>query len=66
MRLRLFVATAVLTAACAARGPSPQVLAELAKADSLFRQGCYTCLQEALAIYERQAALKQPPPGVAR
>jgi tetratricopeptide (TPR) repeat protein len=42
--------------ACApkARGPSPQTLAELAKADSLLRDGCYACLKDALAIYERQ------------
>ena len=66
MRLRLLVVSAVLAAACAARGPSPQVLAERAKADSLLRQGCYSCLQEALAIYERHAALQQPPPGAAR
>ena len=55
-----------LSAACAARGPSPQVLAEMAKAESLVRQGCHTCLTEALAIYERNAALKQAPPGAAR
>ena len=55
-----------LSAACAARGPSPQVLAEMAKAESLVRQGCHTCLTEALAIYERNATLKQAPPGAAR
>ena len=42
--------------ACApkARGPSPDTLAELAKADTLLRDGCYACLKDALAIYERQ------------
>lgn len=41
-------------AACAPKGPSPQTIAELAKADSLLRDGCYACLKDALAIYERQ------------
>jgi tetratricopeptide (TPR) repeat protein len=38
---------------CAPKGPSAHALAELAKADVLLRDGCYTCLEEALAIYER-------------
>src|SRR6185436_9500973 len=37
--------------------------AEVAKADSLLRQGCYTCLKEALAIYDKHAAAKVPIPG---
>jgi tetratricopeptide (TPR) repeat protein len=41
-------------AACAPKGPSPQTIAELAKADALLRDGCYDCLKDALAIYERQ------------
>ena len=41
-------------AACAPKGPSRQTLAELAKADTFLRDGCYSCLKEALAIYERQ------------
>ena len=43
-------------AACApkARGPSAETLAELAKAESLLRDGCYACLKDALAIYQRQ------------
>lgn len=42
-------------AACAPKvaGPSPQTLAELARADTLLREGCYACLEEARAIYER-------------
>lgn len=39
--------------ACAPKGPSRQALAELARADTLLREGCYTCLRDALAIYER-------------
>jgi tetratricopeptide (TPR) repeat protein len=40
-------------AACAPKGPSRQTLAELAKAEALLRDGCYICLKDALAIYER-------------
>lgn len=43
----------VLTAACAPKGPSPQLVADIAKADASLRAGCYTCLQEALAIYQK-------------
>jgi tetratricopeptide (TPR) repeat protein len=38
--------------ACAPKGPSPQTIADLARADSLLRDGCYGCLKEALAIYD--------------
>src|SRR5688500_15384733 len=46
----------VALSACAprVRGPSSETLAELAKADALLRDGCYSCLKDALAIYERQ------------
>jgi tetratricopeptide (TPR) repeat protein len=49
------VLLAVLTSACAPKvmGPSAAALADLAKADGLLRDGCYTCLQEAQRIYER-------------
>ena len=52
----LGVLVLVALSACApkARGPSADTLAELAKADTLLRDGCYSCLTEALAIYERQ------------
>src|SRR5688572_24078243 len=39
--------------ACAPKGPSPQTVAEIAKADTLLRDGCYGCLKDALAIYEK-------------
>ncbi len=29
------------------------MVAEVAKADALFRAGCYNCLKEALAIYQK-------------
>jgi tetratricopeptide (TPR) repeat protein len=32
------------------------ITAELARADALVAEGCYSCLQDALAIYERAAA----------
>lgn len=54
---------AVVVSACAARGPSPQVLAELGKADALLRQGCYACLKEAQAIYTRLSAAPKPVPA---
>ena len=38
---------------CAPKGLRPQALAELAKADLLLRAGCYSCLTEALAIYQK-------------
>jgi tetratricopeptide (TPR) repeat protein len=62
--LRRFAVFAILlTAACAPKGPSPLLVAEVAKADSLVQQGCYTCLKEALAIYDKHAAAKVPIPG---
>src|SRR5687768_15032634 len=61
---RLALACSILiVSACAARGPSPQVLAELGKADALLRQGCYTCLKEAQAIYTRLSAMPRPVPA---
>jgi tetratricopeptide (TPR) repeat protein len=64
---RLALACSILIVpACAARGPSPQVLAERGKADTLLRQGCYTCLKEAQSIYERLSAPPRPAPGAAQ
>ena len=62
MRLR-YLAFIVIAAGCAPKGPSPQFVAEIAKADALVQQGCYTCLKEALAIYDKHAAAKVPIPG---
>lgn len=52
-------------AACAPKGPSPQLLGEMAKAESLQSQGCYTCLKESLAIFEKLRTAKVPPGGLA-
>ena len=51
--------------ACAPKGPSPQLTAEFAKAEALQSEGCYTCLKEALAIFERIRQAKLPPAGIA-
>ena len=56
------VPVAVALAACAARGPSLQVTADLGKAAALVHDGCHTCLQDALVIYDRLAASPKPPP----
>ncbi len=53
-------------ASCAARGPSPQVVAELGKATALVREGCYTCLKDAQSIFERLSAPPRPAPGAAQ
>ena len=37
--------------------------AELGKANALVREGCYACLKEALAIFERLSAPPRPAPG---
>ena len=62
----LVTVLALLVSACAARGPSPQLIAELGRADALVREGCYTCLQDALAIYTRLAAAPKPLPTASR
>ena len=49
------------TLACAPKappGPSAQMLAELAKAESLLRDGCYACLKEAQALYAKHNNVK--------
>src|SRR4030095_4805646 len=64
-RVTALLACSVLSAVCAARGPSPQTMAELGRADALLREGCYFCLQDALATYERLAAAPRPPVSAA-
>jgi tetratricopeptide (TPR) repeat protein len=70
MRLAYFrLAVAVLVpclSGCAPRvrldpGPGIALTAELVRADALVSRGCYTCLQEALAIYERAAVTGRAP-----
>lgn len=62
MRFRS-IAFVLLLSGCAARGPSPQLVADMAKAQALLSQGCYTCLQESLAIFEKQLTAKKPMMG---
>ena len=71
MRLRALIRIGLLAlspiglfSACAPKGPSPQLLAEVAKADALQSQGCYNCLKESLAIYEKHLTAKVQPPGL--
>ena len=47
------VLVVALAIGCAPKGPPPQLVSEVPKADALFRAGCYTCLKEALSIYQR-------------
>ena len=63
MRLR-FIVIFVLAAGCAPKGPSPTLIAEAAKARALVQQGCYTCLKEAVAIYDKLSSAKVPVPGI--
>ena len=52
--------------ACAARGPSRAVLAEVGRADTALREGCYRCLEDALGVFERLAAGPSGPPRARR
>ena len=63
MKFRLVLGLLVFSG-CAARGPSPQLTAEIAKAEALMAEGCYTCLKESLAIFEKHLQAKRPAPGV--
>jgi len=64
MRL-LAIALLVVVAACGPKGPSPQLIAEMARAEALQSQGCYTCLRESLAIFEKLRQARVPPPSIA-
>lgn len=64
--LALLIAVSALLAGCAARRPSPAVLAELGRAQTLVNEGCYRCLLEALATYQRLAAAPNGPPDARR
>jgi tetratricopeptide (TPR) repeat protein len=65
-RTLVLACLAGLAAACAARGPAPSLAAEIGRAQVLQQDGCYECLLEALAIYERVAAAPRPPASAAR
>lgn len=57
----MLTASLLVVASCAARGPSPQVTADLSRADALVRAGCYLCLQEAAAVYARHRTAARAP-----
>lgn len=57
----VWVLFALFLSSCAARGASPQLLADLGRAHALVSAGCYACLTEALGIYERVAASRNAP-----
>ena len=64
--LVLVLAAGAVAAGCAPKmrlDPSPgfAVTADLARADALVARGCYSCLQDALAIYERLSATGAAP-----
>lgn len=65
MRLRaldVVLPLALLLAGCAARGPIvPPYVADLGRAEALLGQGCYTCLQESLALFEKIRTIKSAP-----
>jgi tetratricopeptide (TPR) repeat protein len=64
MRLspRAVVVSAILLSGCAARTPAPPTFVnELGQAHALLNVGCYECLREALAIYDRIAIVKNAP-----
>jgi tetratricopeptide (TPR) repeat protein len=64
MRVRI-LAIVLFVSGCAARGPAPQLTAEIARADALVSEGCYTCLKEALAVFEKHLTAKRAPLGLA-
>ncbi len=58
MSSRLVFGILILIAACAPKRASLESAAELARAESLLRDGCYSCLQQAQAIYTKLNNLK--------
>ncbi|MBI2219775.1 MAG: hypothetical protein HYU53_01050 [Acidobacteria bacterium] len=53
----------ILAAGCAARGPRVP-LPTLADADALASAGCYTCLSQALDVYDALLARRASPPAI--
>lgn len=49
----------LLSAGCAARQASIRLEADLGRADDLVESGCYTCLRDAVAMYDRLLAARQ-------
>jgi tetratricopeptide (TPR) repeat protein len=73
MRLRVLIPLGlfaywpiVLLSGCAAKAPlQPPFVVEMAKGEALLNDGCYTCLKEALALFEKVLQSKQPIAGAA-
>ena len=42
-----------------AENPKPLYVAEMAKGEALLSDGCYTCLQQALALFEKALTMKR-------
>jgi tetratricopeptide (TPR) repeat protein len=51
---------------CAAREAHVQLTADLRAADELVQAGCYTCLRDAVALYDRLARARRSPPGLSQ
>jgi hypothetical protein len=60
-RLTVVLCFGLIAGACASAPIKKKDMAELAKADKLVADGCYDCMTEALAIYERIAVGKARP-----
>lgn len=64
---RLAIAALLIPSwSCATRGVAPEMVAELGRARALLLEGCFVCLQEAGAIYERLARADGAPGEVHR
>ena len=55
---RTVAVLAIVLCGCAPKGPAPRVVADLAKAESLLRDGCYSCLQQARLLFDNAANQK--------
>lgn len=58
--------TLLLTMGCAARQVSVQLTADLRAADELAQAGCYTCLRDAVALYDRRAGARRASPVISQ
>lgn len=77
MRFRVLFAASLLAcwsaglfglSGCAAKGTiQTQIsyVAEIAKGEALLGEGCYTCLQQSLALFQKALTMKVPPKGAA-
>jgi tetratricopeptide (TPR) repeat protein len=72
MRLRILIPVGLLAcwpvglfSGCAAKAPLQQPFVEaFAKGEALLNDGCYTCLKESLALFEKARQSKQPIAGL--